>query len=92
MKRLLVAVLVMFANGLVWAKAPLMPLYCYRFAELDAQGGIASENANFGTGTVALTKKLWETSTAVPATRDTMFMRMNGTARVRGTSPVARSR
>lgn len=69
MKRLMLTAVVLLVGGLAWAKAPLLPLYCYRFTKLDAAGGIAMPD-NLGTGRVPLTLKLWDDSTSVPSMRD----------------------
>ena len=38
-----------------WAKAPLVPLYCYRFTDYDAAaGGFSRPARNYGTGEIPL--------------------------------------
>lgn len=67
MKKLLSVAVLLLMGEVVWAKAPVMPLYCYR-SGLDAKGGIAAINS--GTGTVEITKKLWNAETIVPRTNN----------------------
>ena len=70
MKRLLLTAAVLVLGGSAWAKAPLKPLYCYRFTELDANGGIAAV-PNAGTVTdAALTKKVYSGNETVPVLKD----------------------
>lgn len=69
MKRLLLIAAVLSLGGSVWAKAPLLPLHCYRFTELDENGGIKAV-PNSGTGTSQLTQKLYGSETSVPVLID----------------------
>ena len=55
-----------------WAKAPLVPLYCYRFTDYDAAaGGFSRPARNYGTGEIPLTMMFWGQEKRVP-------VRMNG--------------
>lgn len=69
MKRLLLIAVVLSLGGSVWAKAPLLPLHCYRFTELDENGGIKAV-PNSGSGTSQLTLKLYGSETGVPVLTD----------------------
>lgn len=58
--------------AVAWAKAPLVPLYCYRFTDYDAAaGGFSRPAHNYGTGEIPLTMKFWNQEKRVP-------VRMNG--------------
>lgn len=69
MKKLLLIAGILSLGGSVWAKAPLLPLHCYRFTELDENGGIKAV-PNSGTGTSHLTQKLYGENKIVPVMRD----------------------
>lgn len=56
-----------FLCAAAWAKAPLVPLYCYHFDRLDTvNDGIDGHDANCGSGTIPLTYKLWGSEKRVP--------------------------
>ena len=69
MKKLLLIAGILSFGGSVWAKAPLLPLHCYRFTELDENGGIKAV-PNSGTGTSHLTLKLYGEEICVNSMRD----------------------
>ena len=69
MKKLLLIAGILSLGGSVWAKAPLLPLHCYRFTELDENGGIKAV-PNSGSGTSHLTLKLYGEEICVNSMRD----------------------
>lgn len=69
MKRPMLIAVVLSLGTVAWAKAPLLPLHCYRFTELDENGGIKAV-PNSGTGTSQLTQKLYGSETSVPVLID----------------------